>query len=815
MKLRNVHANAHPDGNRIDVSWEIMADNTLDGVRIVRLVGRYPEHSEDGEWVADVERNAALTYSQTDKAMQGETYYYYTLFPYSGNPASFHFEPRNRVSALATSPHGYGAHMMELLPSIYHRYDKSTYFLQRFLSIVGGQIDQFHSLANATEQCRNISQSPEALLPLLAQWIGWKSDNKRDLNSQRNEIINAPALYRRVGIVPTLEATIKRISHWESRSKEYVHNIFTSNQPPRLNLWSITRTSSGIWREQETLESIDFCYEGRACGHTDHNGIRWLFYHTLRQNRWEIWVKKTPGVALNNGLQRYFLGGVIAIALWGSLQRLGLSITQNAILTPLSTHTWEILDGAHKSVIEQTIHGLFLYNCTATLTEYGPSEPLISTTNINKWPSVAQQGESLWLVWTRCSVTDGKAHWSIGYQQRNNTLWTEPGPASTDGSDVNPFMIAGIFDATRPRRKATLTADDTDGLWLFWQEFDGMEWQLHYNRHNGNNWGEAIRFPLSGGAEPRVQDDMTVLVTPSLPTPRIIVCWAQQTLSALAEAERWQVIVREKSDQLLDANNWSNSHALPKVGNGDYHDREPAILLNNLNTLEIFYSSNRGDSGWSIWQTTLIDLASDSWSPQERLTDGVYQQRSPCVLPYEDDGEAIQLVYRSNRKRVYNSDVYRASETHDERYAGSTIVDSRHHQCLALHNTFEDPQRYTYDTGTNGVRGDRNRIARDTVGEFLATHTLDTDEVKHEIERLRSVVREFMPVTDRVVFIPSQHMETDVVYHYSQPATDNGHYITSSFSDEWVTNESESVLPEGDYFGSVLNSGLEDVIDES
>ena len=85
------------------------------------------------------------------------------------------------------------------------------------------------------------------LLPLLAQWIGWQIDHRVETDVQRNDIRNAPHLYKSIGLIPTVEATVKRLVGWESRTKEFVHNVFRSNQPERLNLWMRTQDSTGIW----------------------------------------------------------------------------------------------------------------------------------------------------------------------------------------------------------------------------------------------------------------------------------------------------------------------------------------------------------------------------------------------------------------------------------------------------------------------------------------------------------------------------------------------------------------------------------------
>ena len=92
-------------------------------------------------------------------------------------------------------------------------------------------------------------------------------------------------------MIPTVEATVKRLVGWESRTKEFVHNVFRSNQPERFNLWVREQNSAGAWSTPTAPLSLDFAYEGRPTAVRDQGGTLWLFYHTLRKGRWDIWYK--------------------------------------------------------------------------------------------------------------------------------------------------------------------------------------------------------------------------------------------------------------------------------------------------------------------------------------------------------------------------------------------------------------------------------------------------------------------------------------------------------------------------------------------
>jgi hypothetical protein len=262
-----------------------------------------------------------------------------------------------------------------------------------------------------------------------------------------------------------------------------------------------------------------------------------------------------------------------------------------------------------------------------------------------------------------------------------------------------------------------------------------------------------VTLPLDNGEDARVEADLMVLLTPANPDPRIYVFWSRYAPIGSGET-RYEIAVREKSDQTFDDGNWSEVHSLPKAANDDHHDREPFAWIDD-DALRVVWSSNRESSGWSIWHSELADLDADDWSAAERLTEPVYSQRAPLPVPLTN---GTWLIYRGNRHIVYNSDVYRATETFDERYAGSRTTDVRHQEQIQLRDRFADPQRYSYDTGTNGERTDADRISRDTIGAFLAVDTLTADEVQQGVARLRPVVREFMPATDRVAFVTEEQL---------------------------------------------------------
>ena len=178
---------------------------------------------------------------------------------------------------MATSPYNIAGQMADLLPTLYHRYDtvlpnaaavapadRQKGQLRRFLDLPGSQLDLLYSFARATRDLHDLEKVDSRLLPLLAQWIGWQIDYRLETDAQRNNIRNAPHLYKSIGLIPTVEATVKRLVGWESRTKEFVHNVFRSNQPERLNLWMRKQDSAGAWSTPTCTTFSRFRLRGQA-----------------------------------------------------------------------------------------------------------------------------------------------------------------------------------------------------------------------------------------------------------------------------------------------------------------------------------------------------------------------------------------------------------------------------------------------------------------------------------------------------------------------------------------------------------------------
>ncbi len=789
MRLLDLRAVAHPAGGRIDLSWRLPEGATATGVRVVRRVGTYPVAPDSATLVADLLTADAT--GVTDDGLDPGTVYYYMLFPFQGAPATYDIDRHNRVSALATTPQDYAGYLYDLLPVIYRRYDTATPIdpppemsaadrlrgpLRRFLDLPGGELDRLHSFATAVRDLHDVDRAPGDLLPLLAGWIGWSTDFKLEFDAQRNEIRNAPAIYKSVGLIPTVEATVKRSSGWESTTKEYVHNVLRSNRPPQLNLWSRQRDSGGVWAPESTLLSVDSAFEGRPAAATDADGIRWLFYHTERKGRWHIWAKSSPTARLELGLLGELVAGPVSPALQSGFVATGFELTLDGIVSGTDS-PWRITDATagETYVVEAYRDHLLAYRTSAEIGDMAPSLPAVGQAEIEKYPSAALHDGAMWLFWSTFDEAAGA--WSTHYRTRAAGQWSPVDEAPESG----PFAVGGIVDDGPARKRPAAVTDETGALWLFWLESAGDGWQLRYNRRTAGVWGVAVALPLDGTDEPRVETDLQVVVEPAVPNPRIWVFWSRQARSAAGDRSYSELVYRVKTGLALDDLGWSAVQALPRSpADATYHDREPAALIDGTGAVELFWSSNREDQGWSVWHSRPLDVATNSWEAPERITDGPYAGRDPLPLLF---GDTTLLIHRSNQPILHQSTVYRASESRDARYAGSVAVDTRNLAKSSLRGGFEDFGTYTHDLGPDGVRGNDDRYARDTIGVFLTPDTTDDDELDQGIERLSSVLREFMPVTDRAVFVTPRDLRTERVYTYGLPPAPTSRRISETHED--------------------------------
>ena len=469
MRLLQISAQPHTAGNRIDLTFAHPNPAQFPGVRIVRSEGTHPASPEpasprQGIVIADTNPAApALSkigvgadglYHATDTSLKSETVYYYSLFPYSGNPPVYNIDQHNQTACMATAPYAMARQMAELLPALYHRYDlvlpdpnsvassdRDQGQLRRFLALPGGQLDLFYSFAKSMLDLHNPDKIDARLLPLLAQWIGWPTDFRLAAAAQRQEIRNAPHLYKTIGLIPTVEATVKRSLGIESRTKEFVHNVFRSNQPERLNLWIRQRTiGSTTFTASAAPLSLDFAYEGRPAMARDPDGTLWLFYHTLRKGESHIWSKTFRD---DKG--------------WSPSEPLTLgTLPEKHPTAALQKNTMWVFWTTYNAATQSSQINFR----TRTNGQWSAIAPVPLTGDAaRRLPhAVVDNTDGLWLFWLELAGTQ----WVLKYNRHDGTAW-----ASTTGTvfpldaGSEPRVNGAPFVVFHP-------TDTAQRLWVFW-----------------------------------------------------------------------------------------------------------------------------------------------------------------------------------------------------------------------------------------------------------------------------------------------------------------------------------------------------------
>jgi phage tail-like protein len=759
MRLLDLTLQTHPAGHRIDLRWLNPDPTALPGIRVVRREMTHPKTPDDGFVVVDgtnlaigLDDLGRAIHVVSDTGLQGDTVYYYRLYPYTGAPPPYDEDPANRGAAFASSALGSADRMYGLLPAIYRRYDASSTELRRFIDLVGGELDLLESLLRGALDLHDARLVDGRLLPILASWIGWKTDFRRELDGQRNEIRDAPAIFERVGLIPVVNATVKRVSGWESRAKEHVHNVIRSNEAPRRNLWARQFADNMSQVVPETFASSDFALDGRASTAVDDYGIRWLFYHAETREGSRIWYKTSPTFRLPAETLSALTTPSVA-----QLQRAfldaGVTLSATATVTPVGS-LWHIDEPAGESfVAEEAPLGITVYHTTADPLQpstqaslpspsLAPSRPLTgSGPEIEKHTAAALQADTLWVFWS--SYDDQAGRWELRYRLHRDGTW----------SDVLSRLWDPVGTPLPERRLPSAIVDQAGGLWLFWLENDGSRWVLRYNRHDGSNiavdpttgWQLASPsdFPLDGGADPRVEADIWAMFHGGAPNRLIWLFWARHATLADPAQTRWEVAFRIKQGINPNAADWGPVQTLPKPSPAE-HGREPAARVDSAGNVLLFWSTTR-DGSWSIRRSTFDLSAGPAWTPQLAVTTSPFAEGAP--LPVALSAGTL-LVYGANRPLNYTSGVYRTTETADLRYAGSTTTDTRNAAAIGLRGDFEDFLTYTYDTAS----GPDDRYRRDTLGLYVTPDTVVPAEIARGLTRLAAVVPEFMAAPDRAVF---------------------------------------------------------------
>lgn len=302
--------------------------------------------------------------------------------------------------------------------------------------------------------------------------------------------------------------------------------------------------------------------------------------------------------------------------------------------------------------------------------------------------------------------------------------------------------------------------DAAGRIWLFWSSRRTGTWNIWFSRSDGRTWEPAR--PLTTG--PSADREPAVLFVPA-DGGRVWLFWSRKKPNGL-----WNIFFRSTAKLGADEEPFSEVEArefeleeVPANAAVNYDNREPSAVIQQLGNaaVELFFSSNRS-SGWHIWSKVITTALQ---RPDVQINSGHITHRAPAVLKVND--KLKKLFFRANESEVYTSALYPAAQTIDARYSGSTTLDTRNPAKISLRKNIKDIQTYTYDTR----KADDNWYARDTVGIYLVPDTKDQSLIVFRRNQMETLLRSFLPIQVRTVFIIDQ-VFLEFVYTYDEPTAE-------------------------------------------
>lgn len=577
-----LQARVNLDGERIDLTWTGRTSRQQSiRFRLLRRERRYPVDPEDGVLVFDgcVPVDSVPGFAQTDQLDAGPapgssgvlavvddpksgdlTYfgrvadkgmaashskksrsggldttaltagicYYYTLFVGDGLSAT----PVARASVRSTVCHGFADQLYRLLPEVYRADDEPSPAgrgqgqLRKFLEVCGAALDYFRSRAEGLRGLHDVLQTRADLLPHLAQWIGWDPDLAQDEISQRMEILFAPELYRKVGTLPNIQALVNRVTGWDCRIKEFVHNVCLSNAPETLHLWDIweiSRNKAGnAWlkpRQCTTAEN----YDGRPSCVKDAANNTWLFWQANRSGGRSIWCQNldVPGTAPRR----------IDLYPQDDSGRLLQSAGAPSVILA-GKELWLFCESGPPG--KREIWWTAPLSPDAIGKKPADEAPTCHVRNLSLHPAddsnpaAVTLGDQVWVFWQsnrrgptdiwarvhqdgqwgppRRITTAGFRHWApAAVVDHNHTLWLFYCEDYYSAQKISCRLRCRTFDGRAwldkkdagtggPHDASPAAVVRGNNIWLFWQARDAQErWQIWSKTFNGKKWGKKVR----------------------------------------------------------------------------------------------------------------------------------------------------------------------------------------------------------------------------------------------------------------------------------------------------------------------------------
>ncbi|MET0622221.1 MAG: phage tail protein [Pyrinomonadaceae bacterium] len=691
MKVNGLTAEANAAGGRIDLVWTTPSSTRFRGVKLLRRERAFPEVGPHGALAGVIHDEPASStpagtrFRFSDAGLKSETHYYYAVVAYddAGTPNYF----PAFVSATATGVYDSGAQLYESLPALYRYYDtrtppdvagvaqedKSKGQLLRLLEMFGSQLDLLRSYAAGMRNFHDLAEVEPALLPLLAQWVGWRRNASLPLPAQRNEVRFATHFYRAKGVPASVLAAVGHRARSRVQLKEYVHNVQRTNDPARLAVWEHERVG-GVWGAPR-LVTVDVAYDGKPAAVEGGDGRQFLFYHARAaaplpatpeaarnsaRDLWHVWLKTRDEGAWSPARRVTFDGKVNRHpaafrkadgSLWlfwtayaevggGLVARLRQKILSTgraaapAVLRGARREPFALGDGNTLTVLNGAASRTVVFRredfrdiaqakaaeVAAVLQRELPGvEAFADAGSVVLRTQASGQSATL-------SVTDMPASSALGFKPGATAAGRDASRARLTAARSEPYNIAAgstLALALDDRAPVLVTFRATD----FQNALTATAAEV----------AAAVNRALPGAAE--ASGGRLVLVSPTAGA------------SSFVSAETWQ----STAAAVLGFG------AQPPAPAGSDDDTEPAAFTDTSGRVWLFWSSRRAGA-WRVWYSR-FDAPLGRWDTPKALSSGPTNDREPSVVFDPATGGGKFWVFWTGQKANGRRNIFYATAT--------------------------------------------------------------------------------------------------------------------------------------------------------
>lgn len=415
-----------------------------------------------------------------DQGLEQGVVYYYGLWAPASGVFAFASERDWRASAMATGRFDAGDRLYGLLPSVHPYFDEPTPEdrgkgqLRRFLGVFGAALDQTRALAEGLQQRHDVREVHADALPSLARGIGWEPDRTADELILRNDIGQAPEIFRTVGTVPNLRAVINRVTGWDCKIKEFAHNVFLSNATERIRLWEIwaRHFDASVWSAADYQTRTDGFDGHPQC--IAHAGSTWLIFHSDRAKHRDVWIKPPDPPAI--GPDKILAEPYRALLFTDT-------DTERRLQPPVNEYPVALSDGARLWLFWDSDRDGD-WNIWGHWDEgdrpfgdapVGSLSRLTTGSADDRYPSVVREASGrIWLFWQ-------------SNRRGPSDIWAQTYEAGTGWSE------AGRVSKAHFRHERPAAVIDADGrIWLFYSDDLGDRRNLFVQIYDGLRWAEPV-----------------------------------------------------------------------------------------------------------------------------------------------------------------------------------------------------------------------------------------------------------------------------------------------------------------------------------